>query len=706
MRKNTLKIFSRFAVVLGFAAIFASCSNLSDANVIEKGARTRTLSIAISNYNELVKSSPEMQKVDNTRRAISNLNSANQRTIISDSFTFDSGDLYLFGTDANGNQFKPTKVNFTATDGTNTVGTIAIPTNQGTYNWDFTLALVPTGVTLQLNGTYADDVRAVKNEAVLIGYSSMDMANGDKAAFTLSPDGLTKEGDINMTVYLDGWELPDGVDSTTIGIYKLTDGSIVNDAEDVPASTERTYNLDATGTETATEFFKLTKTEPAAANYVVTKMNPGTYTFKVTFEKTADKKKFIWSDVIIVLPGKQIDNTIAIPNVIGEKPIAPTSFNAKYIVNSEDKTNGYYTTEFTWVRDETKKNENFFEIDVLKIDDGETITTAMADDDWKTLFDKATTDKLITYGEKFLPSAEYVSGSLLSGNKTAQLRLELGLRYFARIRAVNDAGVSDYKYVTFDTNTDDATKKAFTSTTINRYRLTYFLSGGTLTKDGTTYSGANKIDNYVEYYCQDENPGTTILTPAVGTATTLEYTNGKGTFPWTEWQDDNKKAYTDTAYTGFANLNLYAFYSVDADVELYDHNSYRIKDTWITVTVGTEPAQNITPSVNQNQDSGTVTINAKDANGNAIEKATWTFKPVDDNKKITGDFKFDSVSFVVNQGGQYKEVGSKKDVDIANGATFDMDNLKSLTNGRYNVMFTAITGRTTVSYPITLEITR
>lgn len=702
MRKNTLKIFSRFAVVLGFAAIFASCSNLSDANVIEKGARTRTLSIAISNYNELVKSSPEMQKVDNTRRAISNLNSANQRTIISDSFTFDSGDLYLFGTDANGNQFKPTKVNFTATDGTNTVGTIAIPTNQGTYNWDFTLALVPTGVTLQLNGTYADDVRAVKNEAVLIGYSSMDMANGDKAAFTLSPDGLTKEGDINMTVYLDNWELPDDVDSTTIGIYKLTDGSIVNDAEDVPASTERTYNLDATGTETATEFFKLTKTEPAAANYVVTKMNPGTYTFKVTFEKTTEKKKFIWSDVIIVLPGKQINNTIAIPNVIGEKPIAPTSFDAKYIVNSEDKPNGYYTTEFTWVRDETKKNENFFEIDVLKIDNGETITTAMADDDWETLFNNAkNTDKLITYGDKFLSSAEYVSGSLLSGNKTAQLRLALGLRYFARIRAVNDAGVSEYKYVTFDTNTDDATKKAFTSTTINRYRLTYFLSGGTLTQNNTPYVG----DNYVEYYCQDENPGTTILTPAVGTATTLEYTNGKGTFPWTEWQDDNKTAYTDTAYKGFANLNLYAFYSVDADVELYDHNSYRIKDTWITVTVGTEPAQNITPSVNQNQDSGTVTINAKDANGNAIEKATWTFKPVDDNKKITGDFKFDSVSFVVNQGGQYKEVGSAKDVDTTNGFTFDM-NLKPLTNGRYNVMFTAITGRTTVSYPITLEITR
>lgn len=697
MRKNTLKIFSRFAVVLGFAAIFASCSNLSDANVIEKGARTRTLSIAISNYNELVKSSPEMQKVDNTRRAISNLNSANQRTIISDSFTFDSGDLYLFGTDANGNQFKPTKVNFTATDGTNTVGTIAIPTNQGTYNWDFTLALVPTGVTLQLNGTYADDVRAVKNEAVLIGYSSMDMANGDKAAFTLSPDGLTKEGDINMTVYLDNWELPDDVDSTTIGIYKLTDGSIVNDAEDVPASTERTYNLDATGTETATEFFKLTKTEPAAANYVVTKMNPGTYTFKVTFEKTTEKKKFIWSDVIIVLPGKQINNTIAIPNVIGEKPIAPTSFDAKYIVNSEDKTNGYYTTEFTWVRDETKKNENFFEIDVLKIDDGETITIPTTGDDdvkayWDGLFDDTGANK-VTYGDKFLSSAEYVSGSLLSGNKTAQLRLELGLRYFARIRAVNDAGVSEYKYVTFEQGTDDTTKKAFTSTTINRYRLTYFLSGGTLTQNNTPYVG----DNYVEYYCQDENPGTTILTPAVGTATTLEYTNGKGTFPWTEWQDDNKKAYTDTAYTGFANLNLYAFYSVDADVELYDHNSYRIKDDWIKVEVNGADVPIIASTT---QDSATVAIDASKG-----DSATWTFKPVGDNKKITGDFKFDSVSFVVNQGGQYKEVGSAKDVDTTNGFTFDM-NLKPLTNGRYNVMFTAITGRTTVSYPITLEITR
>ena len=100
----------------------------------------------------------------------------------------------------------------------------------------------------------------------------------------------------------------------------------------------------------------------------------------------------------------------------------------------------------------------------------------------------------------------YVAGSLQKNNQYAIFKLPLGSRYIARIRAVNDAGASSWVYAglskdikgkeaiatgsgvtlsttALDASSIDGTKPAlhFTSDTINRYRVTYALSGGTLT---------------------------------------------------------------------------------------------------------------------------------------------------------------------------------------------------------------------------------
>lgn len=332
--KNRKSIFAFFAI--SAAMIFASCSNLTDANVSSSSEDKNTLNIEVTNYDEVV-----TQASKSANRA--------SRTIIPDSFDSDGVDFYLYGTNTSGGTFGPEKVDFKgntdATGGTTskTVGTINIPANSAV--WDFTLVAVTSGDAAPTEAT-------LKDNAVLIGYSSMDMLNGDTAKFTLSPDGLTKEAAIAMKLYTDGWELPTGF-TAKAGIYLLTTGA---DA-----------GTDAAPTEKEVKFTDATKDAANAVEYAIASFTPGTYLFKVTFEKTGSNKKFYWSDVLVVLPGKTIDNAVGIPNIIGTAPTAPTAFKAGYVEKSEDKFSGWYTTAFEWERG--SKNENNFEIEVLEFND-------------------------------------------------------------------------------------------------------------------------------------------------------------------------------------------------------------------------------------------------------------------------------------------------------------------------------------------------
>ena len=440
--KNRKSIFAFFAI--SAAMIFASCSNLTDANVTSSSEDKNTLNIEVTNYDEVV-----TQASKSANRA--------SRTIIPDSFDSDGVDFYLYGTNTSGGTFGPKSVTFkgntdAAAGGTSkTVGTISIPANSAV--WEFTLVAVTSGDAAPTEAT-------LKDNAVLIGYSSMDMLNGDTAKFTLSPDGLTKEAKIAMKLYTDKWALPTGF-TAKAGIYLLTTGA--------------NAGTDAAKTEQSVAFTDTTKDEAHAVAYTIASFAPGTYLFKVTFEKTGSNKKFYWSDVLVVLPGKTINNAVGIPNIIGTAPTAPTAFKAGYVENSEDKFSGWYTTAFEWERG--SKNENNFEIEVLEFNDADRVThPADADAAWTTAL---ATGKSVTYGSKFSSVANYESGSLLSGNTKAQLRLELGKRYFARIRAVNDAGESAWKLVDLTAAPAEPTgTKAFTGTTINRYRLTYFMNGG------------------------------------------------------------------------------------------------------------------------------------------------------------------------------------------------------------------------------------
>lgn len=653
--KNRKSIFAFFAICA--AMIFASCSNIVDANVSSSSEDKNTLNIEVTNYDEVV-----TQASKSANRA--------SRTIIPDSFDSDGVDFYLYGTNTSGGTFGPEKVDFKGnTEGaggtaSKTVGTINIPANSAV--WEFTLVAVTSGAAAPTEAT-------LKNDAVLIGYSSMDMLNGDTAKFTLSPDGLTKEAKIAMKLYTDNWELPAGF-TAKAGIYLLTTGA---DA-----------GTDVTPTEKTVAFTDTTKDEANAVDYAIASFAPGTYLFKVTFEKTGSNKKFYWSDVLVVLPGKTIDNAVGIPNIIGTAPTAPTAFKAGYVENTEDKFSGWYTTAFEWERG--SKNENNFEIEVLEFNDAATVTPPTSDDEWTTALTTAGTS--VTYDSKFSSEANYESGSLLSGNTKAQLRLELGKRYFARIRAVNDAGESAWTLVNLaDAPAEPTGTQKFTGNTINRYRLTYFMNGGTCFADEEKAKADTDgiTANIVSYHCEDSAAGIEII-KADGTPIIK-----KNTYTWSYWSKDatsetlsryNEPGTAPANYTGYKNLDLYAMFTTDASVAIFDKKSLEIQDGWITVDTGTLTGKTATIEVTTQTE------------------VKWTFKPGEvkdaEGKKIE-NFAYDKVNFTVTKGGATFEAKSADNVSAA--TDFTMSNLAA---GVYQVMFTAHYGTTTVSYPITATITR
>lgn len=657
--KNRKSIFAFFAICA--AMIFASCSNIVDANVSSSSEDKNTLNIEVTNYDEVV------------TQASKSANHAS-RTIIPDSFDSDGVDFYLYGTNTSGGIFGPEKVTFKGNTeaaggaASKTVGTINIPANSAV--WEFTLVAVASGATAPTEATLKDD-------AVLIGYSSMDMLNGDTAKFTLSPDGLTKEAKIAMKLYTDGWELPAGF-TAKAGIYLLTTGA---DA-----------GADATPTEKTVAFTDTTKDEANAVDYAIASFAPGTYLFKVTFGKTGSNKKFYWSDVLVVLPGKTIENAVGIPNVIGTAPAAPTAFKAGYVEKSEDKFSGWYTTAFEWVRG--SKNENNYEIEVFEFKDAVTVTPpADADAAWPTV---PTAGTSVTYDSKFSSAANYESGSLLSGNTKAQLRLELGKRYFARIRAVNDAGESDWTLVALATAPAEPTGTKAFKNTINRYRLTYFMNGGTYFDDktkadaGTDGSTADRVS----YHCEDSTTGIEII-KADGTPIIK-----KNTYTWSYWSKDatseaasryNEPGTAPANYTGYKNLDLYAMFAADAGVAIFDKKSLEIQADWITVDL-----------------PGALTGKTATIEVTTQTEVKWTFTPGEvkdaEGKPIT-NFAYDKVIFTVTKGGKTFEAKSADGVSATKAAEFTMS-LSDLSSGVYQVMFIAHYGTTTVSYPITTTIKR
>lgn len=646
------KIFRNCIGALALLLGLAGCQNsLEGDSVSGEGIEgLRTLTVEIKNYSEFVEESSVQANMF-----------APARSIMPDAFkTSDTLSYYLYGKASNGEEKEWTSV---------TVENGKFTLDVEPYNWNLTLAVTADAAT---KITEADDLAAVKGKAVLIGYAAVDLTrHANSASFTLKPDGLTTPGKVKLTTSLEGsWTIPDNIESVRLGIYNFTKGTVVNYSDD--SSTVVTVTKSA-----GTIAF------PSTFGDDQKNIAPGTYTFKVEFLNAKDECEAEWSDSLVILPGKTNKTAVSVPNVTGTAPAAATAFTASYVDGTEDSTPGFYDVKFEW--DGTAcVNERNFEIDLLEVT-GSTVAAIPTDD---TTWDSAVTDSgntAVTYGAAVIEDQLYTEGSLLANNKWLTMKLELGKAYVARIRAVNRAGSSANTYVTVGAG--NGTGTVFGGTFINLFRIRYNLQGGTYTPE----TGSAQTTPIVRY------ASTTKVYLVPNATNTLV----KNNISWTKWKKTDN-TYVDVAatpnYSGPANIDLYACYTTDADVNIFNAADYKLDASWITVgknnvaLTGTDPSYTVSVSK----------AAALETNGDL----TWRITVADSGAEpITTGFAYDSVKIEVSSLGMHHYTQTQADVAVGTPATFTQTGAKLLESGTYNVMITATEGTTTVTLPVVLTIT-
>lgn len=613
-----------FAALL--VVLLASCNPINSTPSVkgEGILETKTLNISVSASSDDLIAFPKT--------------SANARTIIGDSFVLNGTDgeklyFYLYGNSTDGTVLDPKEITVSSDDGI--TGKVLLDIE--CLNWELTLVAATT--------TELTETDAILEDAVLIGYANVDMQFTNNIKFTLTPDGLTKPGNVNLSVKLDDWTPPTGYEATA-KIVNMKDGSTV-------ATTG--------GTDLLVENIDFNVVE----NFKFNNIAPGIYTFLVDFVKDGERRTYNYSDTIIILPGRTITKDVIIPKKIQDKPTAPTDFTVEYVADSEDIRAGFYEAQFTWT--DNSNNESNFALEILEINENDDLTNPWENaDNTIYVFDY---DNDIRANSVF-----YKEGSLFANNESITVYLELGKRYMARLYAQNDAGLSDA-----DDTIDGDQSPALSITGyadasyLNRYKITYNLQGGTLTTDTDSYNV-----KYVEYYSQPDNPN--IITPnGEGTNPTLQIGSGENAVNWTYWEKDSEKYEPDPyKYDGFKNLDLYAVYAREGDVEVYDPNNYEILDSYITSFTDVSKTETKTYSKNA---------------GTAVQIK------LDNN---TDDWNYDTVSLRIEYSGR---IFYYLEQDGADSNTFDID-LTKLPSGRvYNFVLTATYGTTIVTYPMSINIT-
>ncbi|WP_296324242.1 hypothetical protein [Treponema sp. UBA3813] len=600
------KIAKITALAVGlFALLFAGCSDISTADA----TISTTPSSSSDSYKSLtlgVTSSSNLVDFSGS--------SDDGRTILPTAQQV--GNLYFYLCSKN-NTAKatayaaPVNVTVTAdtTDTTGRTGTVVINLKKADY--DFKLYAVAKGSNTTAP-TYATEA-AVQLDAVLVGYANADIRTDDKVDFYLTSEGLTKNGSVSLKLYTDGWKLSDYEGYSPSAKITFTKKTTMDSTTYNAGDTYSGSNKDFSATNDPAN--PLGDSVPSTANYTVT-VAPGTYNFEVSFAGSGTgAKTYTWSDRLIVLPGQATEQTIGIPLVIAKKPAAPTDFKAGYIDPTNDTTQ-YYTAEFVW-NGESIDNEEKFVLQLMSLPATVTdtylttyntaVTNASATQTalqsaWDTLSSYAGTGSVKEYSNDFYGD-EYVwvAGSLQKNNSMAQFKLLLGSRYVARLCARNDAGDSDWAYatlntaITADAGTGAVAANKFTSISINRFRVEYDLSGGTL-KDKSDAD----VDT-VYYYCQefkttsgstttggieimdasgkaDYTFNVTNATPAV-TVEEPKLTLSGST--WTNWllnnANYNEVNVSPENYGGYESLILVANFATIGTITIHDDANYVIK---------------------------------------------------------------------------------------------------------------------------------
>ena len=451
-------------------------------------------------------------------------------------------DLYLSGVSRNGKTVTGTDPLVKGAD--------------GKYRIDLTYDL--WDLTLSAHTTFeGNDVEVLK------GSTTVDLRNGSKTIrFRLTTDGLNGNGGINISgSYTDA---SDAAENIVISLLDFNTGAEKITSNDMAAVAEKEFS------------------------YANNEIPAGEYTLAIKFKNDADVVIGYWSDTIRVAPGKITETTINC-GALNTIPAVPANLKVTNIPDSDDN-DGYYNVKLEW--DDNSTNEDSFLIYVYEYET------------WGTKPDAPTTVLGTKKGAELTPSTDEVfflensmrvSGNLLAGHTTVDLKLQTGKIYDFEISARNIIGESDKvaRVATTDYDVPDTENVA-------RTMITYYLNGGTLNLNGENYNGA-----YIEFkkYAGENLDLLTIAAPV-----TL-INNGKA---FTKWTDTLKGTTEVTTTTGVANCTVWAQYltdnEIDFDVESFENkldtskvsvtvNDVDVKNAEVAVTADTVIKFAITPDL-------------------------------------------------------------------------------------------------------------
>ncbi|MDY4468219.1 hypothetical protein [Treponema porcinum] len=583
------KILAGTAALL-FTAMFTGCMN-SEAGSIDSDRKMSSLSISV---NEIPNDYEKMFLASYPK------NESNSRSITpNDPYEIaDTGLTFvLTGKSETGLTYGPKTV------------TLAEDTeNTGHYNFNETLTLESMLWTLTLtsyNDSPAPEVDHEGTSPVLIGYSTVDLRNGNGTApFTMTTKGLTTTGSVEITGKVK--DSDSIVSKYTMGIYSKDKGEAVYGPEEVNATTGTEHNFSYTNSDK--------------------KVNPGNYLFKMVFYNTEDTIIGSYVDTLIVNPGNALLRDLGTLDIIGKIPSAPENVKA-YLIKDSETIEGYKVL-VSWKGGKYATN---FELKLTEYaGDG---TNDSDPNNIIKIYGLAGMDNAATKTvEDFITSDVYGTGtgasSMLYGDKTAILNLELGKIYEIQMRARNYIGTSKDATGTDDwTNRTDATETTLTIGTdtvnvtgfeskLNRMLLTYNLNGGKLSLDGSDeYTG-----KYAEYKTWKGTDNSLLEITAPVTLT-------KGTTDFNKWlfesgtglaADGTTEVTTrdeEVSKFWYKNLTVKAFYgnSLTGDVSMEDA-PLDVELSDINVSYGTEASQatEATPaagvySISKKQSDGTDT---------------------------------------------------------------------------------------------------
>lgn len=436
---------------------------------------------------------------------------SNSRTILPGEVKTDTLDFYLVYKDTVNSKADTVpaikKIDFIkseqSTTGSVKRGSFSLPFTLSDYQ--FSLYAVPTGALAAITDPSVSDI---STKSLFVGTANADLRFNDEVTFHMKANSSSNgKGSINITLkHENNWPIPKGY-KVTVGLYNVDDK---NDTPKYPTGTAEEL-IDATSEEKKMEskIFQCTTTSA---------IDQGEYNLVVKYNKinadgTTVEKTYEYSEKVIILMNQMSTGTVIIPEILEKKPAAPDNFKAQF-KDPKDSTKNSYEVNFTW--EDKSNNEREFIIDLLTLDDAiGYLKLPATDDEWNAI-----NQTPVSYNRATFDTADNkVDGSLNKGNTSATFYLELEKRYIARICASNDAGKSDWVYLTWqDAVTNDW--QAFESSvqTINRFRITYNLNGGNFAAadpDGGSVANPPALVYYASQHTTF--PETTPAVPAAST---------------------------------------------------------------------------------------------------------------------------------------------------------------------------------------------